>query len=142
MVDDRCRECGAVFNLFTGTGWSGTRYTCRQIGVAQGVPLQPLAEALGLHRSQLLERRHESQQLIQQRLSSEWRAYLHWPEHGRTHKQVCYEPGQRQWAWAEDGDGVREVPSNTAEGMGTGRAARLIGVGGVDDEFRDHILQY
>jgi hypothetical protein len=31
IVDYRCRECGAVFNLFTGTVWSGTRYICSQI---------------------------------------------------------------------------------------------------------------
>ena len=74
IVDYRCRECGAVFNLFTGTVWSGTRYTCSQIvlilrGVAQGVPTQHLAEELGIDRSHLLERRHEIQQLVEQRLS-------------------------------------------------------------------------
>jgi transposase-like protein len=74
VVDYRCRECGAVFNLFTGTVWSGSRYTCGQIvlilrGVAQGVPTQHLAEELGSDRSQLLERRPEMQALIEQRLS-------------------------------------------------------------------------
>jgi transposase-like protein len=74
LVDYRCRECGAVFNLFTGTLWSGSRYPCSQIvlllrGVAQGVPTQHLAEELGIDRSQLLERRHEIQALIEQRLS-------------------------------------------------------------------------
>jgi len=73
LVDSRCRECGAVFNLFTGTLWSGRRYTCSQLvlllrGGAQGVPTQPLAEELGLDRSQLLEGRHEIQRLIAQRL--------------------------------------------------------------------------
>ena len=42
IVAYRCRECGVVFNLFTGAVWSGTRYSCSQIvlllgGVAPGV---------------------------------------------------------------------------------------------------------
>ncbi|MDD5036943.1 MAG: hypothetical protein PHE55_19630, partial [Methylococcaceae bacterium] len=28
VVDYRCRACGAVFNLFTGTVWAGTHYSC------------------------------------------------------------------------------------------------------------------
>ena len=31
VVDYRCRECGAVFNLFTGTVWAGTHYSCAKI---------------------------------------------------------------------------------------------------------------
>ena len=74
IVDYRCRECGAVFNIFTGTIWQGSRYTCVQIililrGIAQGVPTEHLAEELGIDRSHLLEKRHEIQQLIEQRLS-------------------------------------------------------------------------
>ena len=43
IVRYRCRTCGAVFNLFTGTVWSGTHYDCKTIvlvlrGIAQGVP--------------------------------------------------------------------------------------------------------
>ena len=45
IMDYRCRACGAVFNLFTDTMWSGSRYTCVQIvlilrGIAQGVPTE------------------------------------------------------------------------------------------------------
>jgi hypothetical protein len=74
LVDYRWRECGAVFNLFPSTVWSGSRSRCSQIvlilrGIAQGVPTQHLAEELGLDRSQLLERRQEIQQLLEQRLS-------------------------------------------------------------------------
>ena len=74
MVDYRCRECGAVFTIFTNTIWNGSRYTCVQIvlilrGIAQGVPTAHLAQELGIDRSHLLEKRHEIQQLIEQRLS-------------------------------------------------------------------------
>ena len=74
IMDYRCRECGAVFNLFTDTIWSGSRYSCVQIililrGIAQGVPTEHLASELGIDRSHLLERRHEIQRLIEQGLS-------------------------------------------------------------------------
>ena len=74
IMDYRCRECGAVFNLFTDTIWSGSRYSCVQIililrGIAQGVPTEHLASELGIDRSHLLDRRHEIQQLIEQGLS-------------------------------------------------------------------------
>jgi hypothetical protein len=43
VSDYRRRECGAVFNAFTGTVWSGSRYTCVQRvlilrGIAPGIP--------------------------------------------------------------------------------------------------------
>jgi transposase-like protein len=31
IVDYRCRRCGAVFNIFTGTIWKGTRLSCTTI---------------------------------------------------------------------------------------------------------------
>jgi transposase-like protein len=75
IVDYRCRACGAVFNLFTGTIWSGSRYTCVQIvlivrGIAQGVPTARLAQELGIDRTHLLARRPAIQQLVKQRFSS------------------------------------------------------------------------
>ncbi len=74
-IDDyRCRVCGAVFNLFTGTVWSKSHYPCSTIvlilrGIAQGTPTTHLAEELGIDRSHLLERRHAIQALLEQRLS-------------------------------------------------------------------------
>lgn len=64
LMDYRCRECGAVYNLFTGTVWSKTHYRCSTIvlilrGVAQGTPTQHLAEELGIDRSHLTQRRHQ-----------------------------------------------------------------------------------
>jgi transposase-like protein len=71
LMDYRCQCCGAVFNLFTGTVWSGTRYKCATIvlilrGIAQGVPTAHLARELGIDRAHLLEHRHEIQQLLRQ----------------------------------------------------------------------------
>lgn len=73
IMDYRCRQCGAVYNLFTGTSWCKTRYSCSTLvlllrGIAQGVPTKHLAEELGLDRSHVLERRHAVQRLLEQRL--------------------------------------------------------------------------
>ena len=66
-VDYRCRRCGKVFNLLTGTLWSGTHYSCRQIvlilrGFAQGVPTLHLAKELKVDYETLLNRRHSWQE--------------------------------------------------------------------------------
>lgn len=76
LLDYRCRTCGAVFNLFTGTLWSKPRYSCATLvlilrGVAQGVPTAHLAGELGIDRAHLLEHRHEMQQLVEQRFPPE-----------------------------------------------------------------------
>jgi transposase-like protein len=74
IVDYRCRECGAVFNIFTGTIWSKSRYQCSTIilimrGIAQGVSTKHLAEELDIDRSHLLRRRHAIQELLREHLS-------------------------------------------------------------------------
>jgi len=74
ILDYRCRTCGAVFNLFTGTLWAKSRYRCSTIvqilrGVAQGVPTQHLAEELGVDRGTLLARRHRIQGVVAEHLS-------------------------------------------------------------------------
>ena len=74
IFDYRCRQCGAVFNLFTHTLWSRSRYSCKTIvlilrGIAQGTPTQHLAAELQVDRLHLLKRRHAIQKLIEQRLS-------------------------------------------------------------------------
>jgi transposase-like protein len=73
VLEYRCPECASVFNAFSGTVWSGSRYTCIQMvlmlrGIAQGVPTDHLANELGIDRSHLLEKRHEIQTLLEQRL--------------------------------------------------------------------------
>ena len=74
ILDYRCRTCGAVFNLFTGTVWVKSRYPCSTIvqilrGIAQGVPTKHLAAELGIDRGHLLARRHQIQSLVAQHLS-------------------------------------------------------------------------
>ena len=68
VQDYRCRTCGRVFNLFTGTAWSGTHYDCVTIvllmrGFAQGTPTLQLADELELDYETVLNRRHDIQQL-------------------------------------------------------------------------------
>jgi hypothetical protein len=62
----RCRTCGSVFNLFTGTVLCGMRHDPSVIvsilrGFAQGTPTLHLADELGLDYSMLLEWRHRLQ---------------------------------------------------------------------------------
>ncbi len=71
ILDYRCATCGAVYNIFTGSVWSGTRYRCATIvlilrGIAQGVPTEHLARELGIDRKHLLDHRHEIQKLLRQ----------------------------------------------------------------------------
>src|SRR6266508_4793484 len=74
IMDSRCRSCRAVFNLFTNTLWSKTRYRCSTIvlilrGIAQGTPTKHLAAELEIDRGHLLERRHDIQAVLARRLS-------------------------------------------------------------------------
>jgi transposase len=52
--------------------------------------------------------------------TDEWKAYGGLEQTGRTHSTVCHAPGKREWARDDDGDGIREVHSNTIEGIWTG----------------------
>jgi len=74
IMDYRCRKCGAVFNLFSNTLFSKTRYRCSTIvlilrGIAQGTPTKHLAAELGIDRGHLLSRRHDIQAVVARRLS-------------------------------------------------------------------------
>jgi len=65
--DYRCRQCGAVFNVFTTTIWARTRYSCRTVvlvvrGFVQGVPTKQLADELHLDYGTLLGHRHAFQE--------------------------------------------------------------------------------
>jgi transposase-like protein len=67
VVDYRCRCCGRVFNIFTGTVWSGSWHNCSTIisilrGFAQGIPTLHLSQELGLDYKTLLEKRHQLQE--------------------------------------------------------------------------------
>jgi len=66
VVSYRCRTCHAVFNLFSGTLFSGTHYSCRMLvlflrGIIQGLPTKLLADELGCDYSTLLAWRHRLQ---------------------------------------------------------------------------------
>ena len=50
--------------------------------------------------------------------TDEWRGYADLKALGRAHATVCH--GAREWARDDDGDGVREVHTNTIEGIWTG----------------------
>jgi transposase-like protein len=74
ILDYRCRTCGAVFNLFTGTIWVKSHYRCATIvqilrGIAQGVPTKHLAAELHIDRGHVLARRHQIQALVEQQVS-------------------------------------------------------------------------
>ncbi len=65
----RCRECGAVFHLFTQTVLHGIRYNCTTIvlmlrGFAQGKSTKHLAEEVGCDYGTLLGWRHRLQDLL------------------------------------------------------------------------------
>lgn len=66
ILDYRCRECGTVFNVFTGTVWTGTHYSCAKIililrGFTQGIPTLQLADELECDYGTLLDYRHQIQ---------------------------------------------------------------------------------
>jgi transposase len=76
IFDYRCRTCGAVFNLFTKTIWSGTHYDCKIIvlvmrGFAQGIPTLHLAQELNLDYETLLNRRHQVYRLAFENLPTD-----------------------------------------------------------------------
>ena len=67
IVDYRCRECGAVFNIFTDTVWSKTHYDCPTIvmllrGFAKGMPTKWLTDEMDLAYPSVLDRRHRIQE--------------------------------------------------------------------------------
>lgn len=69
VLDYRCRQCGKVFNVFSGTVWSKTKYRPSVIvqilkGIAQGTPTQHLAEELKIDRSTLTAHRHQIEALL------------------------------------------------------------------------------
>ena len=72
VVDYRCRTCGKVFNLFTGTVFAGTHYSCARVvlilrGFGQGTPTRQLADELECDYGTLLAYRHEMQAAALQR---------------------------------------------------------------------------
>lgn len=74
ILDYKCRLCGRVFNVFTGTLWNGARYSCQKIvlilrGIMEGVPVTRLAGQLHIDRSNLQKRRKAIEQIVEEYLA-------------------------------------------------------------------------
>lgn len=68
VLEYRCRRCGSVFNVYTGTPFQKThRSPIQRVlilrGICQGTPTAQLARELGCDRKQLLTVRHRLQGL-------------------------------------------------------------------------------
>lgn len=66
VEDFRCKKCGGVFNIYTGTIFSRTKRSCREVilvlrGFAQGVSTSRLSKELETDYDMLLELRHRYQ---------------------------------------------------------------------------------
>ena len=66
LLDYQCQHCGRVFNLFSGTVFSGTNHPVTELyaivrGVAQGVSTLQLTKELGCSYQPLLDLRHKLQ---------------------------------------------------------------------------------
>lgn len=67
IMDYKCRQCGRVFNIFTGTILSGISFSSCEIvlmlrGIVQGDPTTHIAQELGRDYSNLLKWRHRIQE--------------------------------------------------------------------------------
>jgi transposase len=72
--------------------------------------------------------------------TDEWQAYNTVSDTGRTHVQVCHSFGQGEWARDDDGDGLREVHTNSIEGFWTGLRNFLRPFRGVNKEHLSHYI--
>lgn len=118
IFDYRCRVCGKVYNIFTGTIWSRSRYSCAIIvsilrGVVQGVPTKHLAEEIGIDRFHLLRRRHGIQELAQERLP---RSPL--PD-SQTEADEMYQNAGEKGDKHDDPDDPPRRRANNRPGLGT-----------------------
>lgn len=71
--------------------------------------------------------------------TDEWKSYEGLNEHHREHKTVNHGATPREWARDDDGDGIREVHTNTIEGIWTGLRNFLRTFRGV---HKRHLQQY
>ena len=66
ILNYRCRRCGRVFNIFSGTVLSKISFSCAEInlllrGIVQGYPTTQIAQELGRDYGNLLQWRHRIQ---------------------------------------------------------------------------------
>jgi transposase-like protein len=74
VLDYRCRTCGKVFNLYTGTPLHAVRFSPARLvmilrGFCQGVTTLHLSQELGVGRRNLLKLRHRVQGMALERFS-------------------------------------------------------------------------
>jgi transposase len=118
VVSYRCRSCHGVFNLFSGTLFSGTHYSCRILvlflrGVVQGLPTKLLAEELGCDYSTLLAWRHRLQAHALDERPAEPLA-----ERAVETDEMFQNAGEKGTAHSEPSDPPRQR-ANKREGRGT-----------------------
>jgi len=118
VLDYRCRICGRVYNIFTGTVWSGTQYDCVAIilvmrGIAQGVPTRQLADELERDYGTLLERRHRIQ-----RLALESKPNGHLPDQHTEADEMFQNAGEKGKRHSDPEDPSR-CRANKRKGRGT-----------------------
>ena len=65
--------------------------------------------------------------------TDEWQGYDGLPAMGRLRGVVCH--AAREWARDDDGDGIREVPVDTLEGLWTGLRSVLRPFRGVSQKY-------
>lgn len=123
VVSYRCRKCGAVFHIFSGTALSGIRYPCRKIvlmlrGFAQGTSTSQLAEELECDYSNLLEWRHQLQELAEQMAQEQSLA-----DDAAEVDEVYQNAGQKGERHDDDDDPPRPR-ANKARGRGTAESDR------------------
>lgn len=123
VVSYRCRECGAVYHVFSGTALHGIRYPCHTIvlmlrGFAQGTPTAHLAEELGCDYSNLLTWRHELQGLAAAMASEQ-----PLPDEAAEIDEVYQNAGQKGEPQDAEDDQPRSR-ANKARGRGTADSDR------------------
>jgi transposase-like protein len=138
VVDFRCKGCGRVFNMFTGTLWQGTHLSAAQIllilrGITQGTPTAKLAREVGITRQHLLILRHK----IQARALA---AADHSPlpddqteademyQNAGEKRGAAHRPGGPAASASEPGQGPRHLGDRPTAGARSGRPRQRPGV--------------
>jgi transposase-like protein len=101
VVGYHCRQCGAVFNPFTGTLFSKSRYSCAIIlqilrEIAQGVPTAHLAAELHIDRGHFLRCHPAIHALLEQPLPPR-----RCPTRCRKVMQCYITAGEKGWKQAD-----------------------------------------
>jgi hypothetical protein len=78
-VSYRCRKCGAVFNLFTGTSWCNTHHACKTVllilrGFEKGYSACELADVLDIDYSALYRRKQKLERCAEQGMATGFRS--------------------------------------------------------------------